>query len=349
MNTTRTKDPTARCRTAGMCTALLLLLLGGCSAGTHRPDGAALSQAVDRIEQQRLADRQRTASYPAWSQLRQPTSAGQADVLCDYFHFTDYPTLVSEMPAEPSLDPSAQHARPIRAPLPSLGQTILRDLKQMPAQIWTDTKRTYSNRTNAIILLTAGGASLALRCQYDDKIEDKFDRARTFNSEWGDLGGAISNPGTHFALAGLWYLVGAAQQDLKTYQVGKTLFSALIINNLSTMALKAAANTDSPNGEPLAWPSGHTSSMVCFAAVMDQAYGHWVGWPLYGLAGFGAFTRLDDREHHLSDIVFGAALGWVIGHTVATGHEPEIFGGKILPYADPVNATAGLMWAKSFK
>jgi len=335
-------------RTAGMCTPLLLLL-AGCATNPDRLDGTALNQALHRIEQQRRTARPTTPPYHAPSQLRQPPSPRQADVRCDYFHLVDYPTLVSEMPTEPPLDPSAQHARNNLAPLPSLAQTILRDLKQTPAQIWTDTKRTYADRTNAVILLTAGGASLAMRCQCDDKIEDKFDRARTFNPEWGDLGGAISNPGTHFALAGLWYLVGTAQQDAKTYQVGKTLFSALIVNNLSTIALKAAANTDSPNGEPLAWPSGHTSSVVCFAAVMDQAYGHWVGWPLYGLAGFGAFSRLDDREHHLSDIVFGAALGWVVGHTVATGHEPEIFGGKILPYADPVNATAGLMWAKSFK
>ena len=130
--------------------------------------------------------------------------------------------------------------------------------------------------------------------------------------------------------------------------MAKTLFNALVINDLTTVTLKLAACTDSPNDERFAWPSGHTSSSVCLAAVFDHAYGHWVGLPLYALAGFVAFERMDDSEHHFSDVLFGAVLGYVIGNSVASGHDLKVFGGRILPYVDPQSGGSGIAWTKSF-
>jgi hypothetical protein len=41
---------------------------------------------------------------------------------------------------------------------------------------------------------------------------------------------------------------------------------------------------------------------------------------------------MDQKDHWASDVVFGAALGWVVGHTVAgKGKLPEIAGFKIAP------------------
>jgi membrane-associated phospholipid phosphatase len=115
---------------------------------------------------------------------------------------------------------------------------------------------------------------------------------------------------------------------------------------LTTTALKVAANTDSPNGEGPAWPSGHTSSSFTVAEVLNQSYGPWVGVPAYALAGVAAFGRIDDEEHDFRDLIFGMALGIVVGHTVATEHELEIFGGEITPYVDPYTGGGGLAWVK---
>jgi hypothetical protein len=57
---------------------------------------------------------------------------------------------------------------------------------------------------------------------------------------------------------------------------------------------------------------------------------------------------MDDREHHFSDVLFGAALGYIVGKTVARDHSPEILGGRIIPYVDPYHGTSGLAWLKSF-
>lgn len=234
-----------------------------------------------------------------------------------------------------------------RGPLPSFCSTLKRDLKEAPGLLWHDTKKVFGNPYNLAFLLGAGGVSVALRPEVDDDIEDYYDRQHSFKEDWRDAFGAVGNPITHFALAGGWYLVGQQLQEVKTYEVGKRLFSALIINGVTTSTLKLAACTESPNGEDWAWPSGHVSSSMVFATVMNHAYGPVVGLPLFGLTGLVAVERLDSREHHFSDVVFGAALGWVVAETVMKEHRPEIFGGELVPYADPGRAAAGVCWIKT--
>jgi membrane-associated phospholipid phosphatase len=129
--------------------------------------------------------------------------------------------------------------------------------------------------------------------------------------------------------------------------VGKELFSALIITDLTTMIGKVATWDDSPNGEWGSFPSGHTASTFALASVMHEEYGWLAGLPLYGLGTLVGIHRLDDDEHYLSDVVFGAVLGVVVGHSVARDEPLELFGGMVLPYADPYNGGAGVAWVKS--
>lgn len=237
-----------------------------------------------------------------------------------------------------------------RPPLPSFWDTVRRDIEYLPSDLWRDTKRVYTNPVNLAILGVTYGGSLALQeAGPDDSVEDHFRGAhRHFNGGWRDAFGAAGNPGTHFGLAGLWYLVGQQTMDEKTYEVGKTLFSALAINGLTVLAGQAATFDRSPNGERGTFPSGHTSSSFVVASVLHEAYGHAVGIPLYGLAALVAHERLEDGEHYLSDVVMGAVLGTLVGHSVASGRDPEFFGWKILPYAGPDGAT-GLAFMKTLK
>lgn len=235
-----------------------------------------------------------------------------------------------------------------KRPLASFWDTVRRDVQDMPGDLWRDTKRVYTNPTNLVILGGTYGGMIALQqTGPDGTVEDHYnDRRHAFSDGWRDAFGALGNPGTHFALAGCWYLLGQQTQDDKTYEVGKTLFSALIINGLTTMIGQTATWDRAPNGEWGTFPSGHTSSSFCIASVLHEAYGHVVGVPLYGLASLVAVERLDDREHYLSDVVMGAVVGTVIGHSVASGRDPEFFGWKILPYANPEGGT-GIAFYKS--
>ncbi|MHC4442560.1 MAG: phosphatase PAP2 family protein [Planctomycetota bacterium] len=234
-----------------------------------------------------------------------------------------------------------------RGPLPGFFETAKRDLKAAPRILWDDTKAVYTDPWNLVFLVGAGGASLALRPEVDDDIEDYYQDHHTFSQDWRDAFSVAGNPGLHFALAGVWYYAGQQMQDDKTYEVGKNMFSALAITGLSTMLLKVSANTDSPNGEQWAWPSGHVSSTMAMATILNDAYGPLVGVPMFGLTALVGIERLDDREHHFSDLIFGAALGWVVAETVIKEHAPQIFGGEIRPYIDPINQHTGIAWVKT--
>ena len=58
------------------------------------------------------------------------------------------------------------------------------------------------------------------------------------------------------------------------------------------------------------------------ASVLHEYYGWQVGVPAYGVAGLVGWRMMDVGDHWASDVLFGAALGCVVGHTVAAQHNP---------------------------
>ena len=128
------------------------------------------------------------------------------------------------------------------------------------------------------------------------------------------------------------------------------MFSALTITAAVTGGLKLAVHNDQPDGEPWSWPSGHTSSSVAVASVLHEFYGWKVGLPAYAGAGLVAWRMMDDGDHWASDVLFGAVLGWVVGHTVAgRPGAAEIAGFELLPYyGNDQTPAAGLSLAKRF-
>lgn len=243
-----------------------------------------------------------------------------------------------------------------RRPLASFRETLQRDVRYAPRDLWRDTKRVYGSPTNLVILGATYGGALALQQTGPDRsVERHFLRDGPFGTHrvhrhtrggWRDAFATAGNPGTHFGLAGLFYLIGQQAGDDKTYEVGKTLFSALAINGVTVMLGQAATHDRAPNGERGTMPSGHTSSSFVVASVLHEAYGHAVGIPLYALAALVAHERLESNEHYLADVVMGAVLGTVVGHSVASGREPEFFGWKLHPWASPSGGT-GIAFVKT--
>lgn len=341
----------------GMSVLLGVSILGGPVASA----GSWAERAREVAEQRLSAARQQRANEQAWAHgvtaldLRLDASVLQTGAPRERSEpgFIEHGITLhaADVGAEPVPDtqPACTESCPTieRGPLPTLGETLVRDLKEMPGLLWHDTKKVYLNPWNIVFLVGAGGASVALRPEADDDLEDWFGRDRVFNKCWSDTFATAGNPITHFALAGAWYLLGQQFQDIKTYEVGKRMVSALTITGVSTVLLKLAACTESPNGEDFGWPSGHVSSTMAFATVLNRAYGPLVGVPMYALTGLVAVQRMDAQEHHFSDVVFGAALGWVVAETVMKEHRPEIFGGEIAPYVDPVSGNSGVAWLKT--
>ena len=226
--------------------------------------------------------------------------------------------------------------------------TVGRDLEQLPGGLWEDSENLVNDKMNVALLLLGGGASGYTRCAHDDEIEDHFAGHHTFPRDFTIGAGTVGNPLSHFGLAASGYLYGVLAQDDQMHDIGGSLIEALSLNGILTMGLKVAAQDRGPNGEFYAWPSGHTSSSVTFATVMNEYYGPWVGLPLYGLSGLVMYERMETGEHWASDVVFGAVLGYTVGKTVAGKYKPEIFGMRLLPYLNPESGATGVVLAKEF-
>ncbi|MFN0054985.1 MAG: hypothetical protein ACKV0T_22670, partial [Planctomycetales bacterium] len=82
--------------------------------------------------------------------------------------------------------------------------------------------------------------------------------------------------------------------------------------------------------------------------VLDDYYGWPIGVPAYVLAGLVGWSRIDQREHDLSDVVFGSLLGFVIGKSVAGRHLEEYSGFRCAPYYDSATNSVGAMFHRRF-
>jgi len=223
-------------------------------------------------------------------------------------------------------------------------RSLGRDLIELPETMWDDTKAIGRNPWALGGLAAAGVTGLALAGDRGNhQVADHFRKSgNPLHGFWDSVGDAGGSPGTHFAIAGAMYAYGLSSGDNKTYETSKTLINALAINGLLTLGLKGAAHTESPNGDPWGWPSGHTSSSFAFASVMHQSYGPWVGAPFYAFAAFVGYERCAARNHDFNDVISGALIGLVIGHVVGGNHQVRILGADVVPVVNPSTGVVGI-------
>lgn len=92
---------------------------------------------------------------------------------------------------------------------------------------------------------------------------------------------------------------------------------ALVVNGAYTGLLKKTVSRTRPDGsDTLSFPSGHTSTAFSLAGIATHHYGWKVGVPAYALASCIGLTRIEQDRHHLSDVLAGATLGFIVGRTV---------------------------------
>ena len=214
----------------------------------------------------------------------------------------------------------------------------------------SDTKLTFSKSGNINALLLAGGASVAMNQGPDKDIAGYFERHEVFHNS-ADRGlKTLGNPGYHFAAAGLWYIASINNDDHINKERAWIMIRALSVTGLSTITLKEIRSDRTPVDNRWAWPSGHTSSSFAVASVLDEFYGPAIGIPAYAAASLVGLRMMDQGDHWASDVVFGATLGWVVGHTIAGEHKDfEVAGFKVLPYTySNSGPTVGINLVKRF-
>ena len=226
-----------------------------------------------------------------------------------------------------------------------------KDFAAWPGRIYEDSKAVLFTGDNFSALLLAGGASAAMHHSNADKnLSGNFERHRGFQHITEEALNVVGSPATHFAATGLWYAISVEELDEFNEERAWTMMTALSVTGVVTVGLKAIRDNETPNGKEWAWPSGHTASSFTAASVLDEFYGPKVGVPAYILASLVGWRMMDTGDHWASDVLFGATLGWVVGHTVADRHKQlEIAGFKVLPYtANSNGAVVGVTLAKRF-
>lgn len=132
-----------------------------------------------------------------------------------------------------------------------------------------------------------------------------FDRIETFGG-----GGADK------VMAG-FLLYGLAGRDERARATAFDAFvSSVIASKAITPLVKQLTNRTRPNGDGESFPSNHATQSFAVASVIAEHYPR-VRWLVYAIAAGVGSARVSNNAHWASDVVAGAAIGTLVGHTVA--------------------------------
>ena len=113
------------------------------------------------------------------------------------------------------------------------------------------------------------------------------------------------------------FAVGRRSTDRRFRSFSYAFVQGMIVSESLVEATKVIVRRQRPDGtDRLSFPSGHAASSFLFATVLAEHYGIKAAIPGYLAASYVAATRVSGARHHLSDVVAGAAIGYIAGHTV---------------------------------
>jgi hypothetical protein len=244
-------------------------------------------------------------------------------------------TAPAQDPQKPPAVVGEEGTKPTRSFLSALGHNLKDDVKHLP-------------RKNSLYWLLAGGAGALAIHPYDDEINAHLQgsgAAETFFK----AGKYIGNTGVLLGAGAATYLVGRGKKNRRLQHLGMDEIEGQLLAGAIVIGLKEAVRRERPVREDgtqasgFAFPSGHATSTFAAATILQQHLGYRAGVPTYLVASYVAMSRLHDGVHSASDVVFGAAVGIVVGRTV-TWHGRNFYASPmLLPHGGGVivNVNAG--------
>jgi membrane-associated phospholipid phosphatase len=165
-------------------------------------------------------------------------------------------------------------------------------------------------------LLVAGGVLTGLSVIPEQNVEVYFDRGASWGT-WTKPGRYVGASALVGGASALLFAVSRGSQDRRFRSFSYAVVQGMIVNESIVQVTKPLVGRERPNHrDRRAFPSGHTATSFMFATVLAEHYGWKAGVPGYLVASYVATTRLSDSQHHLSDVVAGAVIGGIVGHTV---------------------------------
>jgi hypothetical protein len=212
-----------------------------------------------------------------------------------------------QKPAEPPAEQKAEAKEPPTPPHTGI-RTLFRDLV-------ADLKHIPSRRNFAVLAL--GGGLAAAAHPWDDtfniRLRSHYDAVNTAFS----AGKYLGNTPEQVALSLGTYAYGRIRQQPKVSHMGMDLLQAQIMSEILVEPLKFATRRQRPDlSNRLSFPSGHSAVTFAAATVIERHLGWRRSVLGYTIASYVAASRLHDNRHHLSDVIFGAAVGTAAGRAV---------------------------------
>jgi membrane-associated phospholipid phosphatase len=166
----------------------------------------------------------------------------------------------------------------------------------------------------------------------DQNVADYYARHRQpdVNDVMQGVSDVLSPPaltGYAVALWGAGQLVPNDELSRSGFRMGEAVvFSSLIAGGIKVLGGRARPYTGADANDFSGWswhddhqsfPSAHATAAFAAARVLSPRLTPWQRLSAYGAAGLVAYSRVYQSEHWLSDVVFGAGLGYGVGAALA--------------------------------
>ncbi len=177
------------------------------------------------------------------------------------------------------------------------------------------------------LILTASTAALAGMSLADESLSDSARERGPTSGFVGDVYNQFGGGGSFLILGG-FYLAGVIGKDSKAKDVCLDgLAASMIATGMITPVIGTVVGRERPTEEQGAYsfkpfegrsfPSGHSTQAFAVASVIATSYDQlWVKAAAYGLATMTAWERVRRGKHFPTDVVAGAAIGTLVGHSV---------------------------------
>jgi membrane-associated phospholipid phosphatase len=237
--------------------------------------------------------------------------------------------------AQSSQGDGAQEDKPVPratpSPTPRPERRFFADIVRDQRAIWTSPF--HLGRGDAKWLAPLAVSTVALIASDQETGELSDNRGRISVSKDISLAGSIYSTG---GIAAGFYLLGRATGNARARETGLLGGEALINTALVYSVLKNVSQRPRPTQDGAhaeffdgghSFPSGHAASAWALATVVANEYHdrRAVQVGAYGLAAAVSISRYTGRNHFLSDILVGSAIGYGIGRYVyKTHHDPAL-------------------------
>jgi membrane-associated phospholipid phosphatase len=196
------------------------------------------------------------------------------------------------------------------------------------------------------------GAAIAGTGALLDGPAERFFEGQSRAPRLGSVGQTVGGASLMVPATALMFVAGRASHDTRFRAFSYDLAQATFVTQTYTTALKLSVARMRPDqSNSLSFPSGHTSNAVALATVTRHHYGNRVGALAYGAAGLVGLSRLEKNVHHVSDVLAGAAIGYVVGRTVVREDGEPVGRSRrldLLPATDASGRGVGLGVSLSF-